>query len=219
MSLVAMLGLGSMRPASAAVIFDSTGLGGSTADVVPLLNNTPLGDSFLASSSWTLTGVTLDLLLSGAATGGFNVYLEQNSGSTSVPAPNGVNAVQLGSVSDSALSSTAITAVTISAPGGVTLTSGARYWLVLAYSGRGATTAAEWVYGAAALSPPAAASGEYSYSSGQTAPNNTLSPFQMLVTGNLNIPGGTNVPEPATLPLLGLPLVGLYWSRKRRHPV
>ncbi len=219
MSLAAMLGFGGLRPASAAVIFDTTGLGGTTADVYPLLSNTPLADSFLAGSSWTLTGVTLDLLLSGAATGGFNVYLEQNSGTTTAPAPNGANAVQLGNVLDSNLSATAITAVTISVPGKVTLASGARYWIVLAYSGRTATTAAEWVYGAAALHPPAFASGEYSYSSGATAPNNTLAPYQMLLSGSLNLPSGTNVPEPATLPLLGLPLLGLYWGRKRRRAV
>ena len=217
MSLAALLGFGSTGSASAAVIFDTTGLGGTASDVEPLLNNTPVADSFLASSSWTLTGVTLDLLLSGSPTGGFNVYLEQNSGSTTAPAPNGVNAVQLGSIPDSALSSTAITAATISVPGKVTLASSTRYWIVLAYAGRGATTAAEWVYGANLPTSSSPALGEYSYATGATVPNNTIPPFEMLLTGNLNISTGTNVPEPATLPLLGVPLLGLYWGRKRRR--
>ena len=214
-SLAAMLGLGGIRSASAAVLFDTTGLGGTSTYVAALGNYNPLGDSFLATSSSTLTGVTVDLMRSGAANGGFQIYLEQNSGGSATPKPNGTGAIFLGQVYDTALSATVITPITLSVS--QALSSNTRYWIVLSFGGKGASTAAEWVYGANLPASSSVEFGEYRYVGGTTSPNNTLAPFQMLLTDTVATQGGASVPEPATPLLMGLPLLGLYFSRKRRR--
>ncbi len=212
-SLAAILGLAGIPSASAAVLYDTTVGGGTAADAQALSGSVPLGDSFLSGTGWTLTGVGLDLLLSAPAAGGFNVYLESNALTSSLPSPNSVGAVYLGTIPDTQLSTSAITLASLSV--NQTLAANTRYWIVATYGGRGAQTSAEWIYqNTLASGGLDNAKLEYSSTAGTSVSAATLTPYEMLLTGTIATQGGTSVPEPETWLLMVLPLLGLYFSRK-----
>ena len=213
-SLAVMVGLVSIRSASAVVLFDSTGGGGTTSTATALSGSVPLGDSFITGTGWTLTSVSLDVFLSAASTANFAVYLEGNAVTSSLPAPNAASAVFLGTVSDSNLSTTAITAPTLSVD--QPLAANTRYWIVLASGSRSGASAAEWVY-QSTLTSSGLVNANYEYNStlGNTASNASLTPYEMLLLGTIAAPSA-NVPEPASLLLMMVPLLGLYLGRRYR---
>lgn len=220
LALVGILSGCLVASAGATTVFDTTSGGGTAIDSMPLVGNNPLGDSFLTSASGeTLTSVGLDLTLTGAASGGFHVYLEPNSTVSSSPEPNSTGQILLGSFLDTSLSQGVVTLKTLNV--NQVLGPSTRYWIVLTYGGRAgttyATTSVAWVYQSTLSSTGLDnADAEYNSTGGTTYSNTTYTPYEMTLSGTVN--GAAPVPEPGALALLAMPILMLYFARRSQRP-
>ena len=170
--------------------------------------NGPLAQSFFNGGSASFLE-TLNLnvkLLTLSNSGSFVVTL--NSDSSNKP---GSLLATLGTITDSQLSTTAgvITLSGLSLIAGTALTASGEYWIELSGT---SDSQSQWLY--ATTGAGTGTSGTKGlYSPGLTSFSNTAAfPFEMTVVAT----DTQDVPEPATLAVLGASLVGLGWARSRR---
>jgi hypothetical protein len=194
------------------VVFSNISATRSFADAVA--DYGPLGASFTATSGNTLSDVQLLLARSGAAVGSVSVNLYSDSSSVANPfsppptwshAPGSLIA-NIGTVLDSALS-TSFSVIDLATS--ISLTPGTSYWITLSTNN---SSAALW--GNSTDVSGVGVSSEYgsavipgfgvimSVNSDQN-----VVPYQMQIT---------TIPEPSTLALLSLGLVGFAYSKRRK---
>jgi hypothetical protein len=191
-------------------------------------NRGPLGDSFLVSSSEWVQSVTLGLKDSTVDTGSVLVYLVPNnptSGAPTLPSVSSGTTLSggqlLGTILDSSMTTT-FSDVTLAA--GLTLSPGT-YWIELvdgnsAANGNGnpVPTAAQWAYnldlgGVGVPSSGNASSYANANNNGLTGPALSNSPG--FVGDPVVFELQVQTPEPASMAILGVGLIGLGFSRRR----
>ncbi len=183
--------------ANADVIYDN--LGSFNADVDPIASFGPLANSFSTGpSGFTLADVQLLLTLNNLPpTGSVSVALYSDS-STSP----GNLLLNIGTLNDSALSS-ALSVFDFPLASTYTLTANKRYWLEV-YSLDNSAAWWGWSLDQSAIG----VAGEYFYNLDVPA-SNEYGPYQMKLSDT------SAVPEPTTMLLLGLGLIGLAGVRRK----
>jgi len=197
--------------ASATVLFDnSTSLPINQYEPASATTNGALAESFQAdaAASSTLTSVSLDLK-KGAGTSTGSIIVTLNSDVSGKP---GGSIATLGTIYDTQLSGTA---AFIGLTGlNVALTANAEYFIVLTDAVSGQNTKAQWATANnGAGTGTANQFGLYSSSSASQFDTMTVNPYLMTVTAT---DAGSAAPEPASIALLGMGLLGLGCARSRR---
>ena len=169
----------------------------------PVATFGPLADSFsTGASAFSLESITVFLSGDPANAGDFTMSLLGDSGT----APGAVLAT-IGTMSDSALNPTfGQLQFMLGLP--FALAPNTRYWVELS----GPTTSAAWAWSLDQTGLGVA--GEFFSNAGGVFPNDT-GPYQMSVDGTAV--GGSAVPEPGTLLLLGAGLAALTRANRRRR--
>lgn len=180
-------------------------IGSSTMDEDPVSSLGPLADSFsTGSSGFSLEQVAVDLLATTPADGGsLSVLLLSDSSTSPGPVLDAIGAL------DDASLSTSLADYTLTLATPYTLAPDTRYWIELSSS----TSSAEWAWSVDSTAQGVA--GEYVASSFGVF-SNIFGPYQMELSGTV-IP--TSAPEPSTLLLIGVGLLGLAWLYRREKLV
>lgn len=222
---VGLAGFLAAGSANATLVYDTITGQTVVAGFKPVVgaNRGPLGDSFIASSAETITGLTFQMKDVTPGDGGaVLVYLVPNnpaSGAPTLPSSAGTTlngTTLLGKILDSTVGAI-FSAVSISTS--ATIAAGT-YWIDLVDAnspangdGTGSVTGIQYAYAADTSSLGVPASGTIaSYSN---ANNNGLTSFLEGDVFMMQVQAQAPAPEPASLALLGAGVVGLGLIRRR----
>jgi PEP-CTERM motif len=226
--LAALLTAGS---ANAALVYDTITGQTPIAGYKPIVaaNRGPLGDSFIASGPEVISSVTLTLKDQTNTDGGsVLVYLVPDAAGSGVPTLPSTSSLTklsgttlLGTIADSSLSATY---ANISLGTNVALTAGT-YWIELvdasaAANGNGTTsaTAVQWAYNldTSGLGVPGSDFSSYANSGDNGLSSPALSNSGTFTGDPIVFQLQISTPEPASLALLGVGMMGLGFSRRRK---
>lgn len=178
-------------------------LGTPTADNYPFSYTSSQSNSFTAlGGGLTSVSLLLGQLSSGSGSGKtLTINLLNDSGNNTPGSILGA----LGTLGEDLLSTT-LSVFTFNNFAPIQLTAGTRYWINV-ISDAGANSTAGWAY--AVNDSGIGVQGEYNSNIVDgTSPNSAIPPYQMQVT----------IPEPGTLALISVGLVGVSFGKRRRSP-